>query len=88
MSQLRPAALLAMGLCLPFAAWGTSADINLEPADFDARSATQVVPDGVSDTLPPVCELSSPGDAADKADAQTAACCWFYHMGRWWCVSC
>jgi hypothetical protein len=29
-----------------------------------------------------------PDTGAAKADAQVTACCWFYHMGRWWCVPC
>jgi len=85
MSQLRPATLLAIGLSLPFTAWGASANLNLEPATIDAQSPGQVLPEGISDTLPPTCGLTSPDDATEKAGAQTAACCWFFHMGRWYC---
>ena len=88
MSQLRSATLVALGLSLPFAAWGTSASLNSDPAYLETQPATQIGLDALPDAAPPSCGLTSPEDAADEIDAHPAACCWFFHMGRWYCVSC
>jgi hypothetical protein len=29
-----------------------------------------------------------PDTEAAAAEAQVKACCWYYAMGRWWCMSC
>jgi hypothetical protein len=66
--------LLGVALVLPLAAIGAS-----QPLSIDSPSMNGF--DGLVE--PPACdEVALPGTSTSYG------CCWFFHMGKWYCFPC
>ena len=89
MTKLRTAALLAIALMLPVAAWATSQKVNLDLERIDSQLGEWPAITIPSDAAPPLrCDRNDRAEEGEATDAYAAGCCWFYFVGFWWCVPC